>query len=404
MSSELKLIYQNLKKDITKEQKIYLLCVFRDEEILLPYFIDYYKSIGVTHFIMIDNVSEDNGVAYLRELKDVNIVIYSAEGSFREAVFGSVWINELLNKYCIDQYCFVVDIDELFYINTNIYTNLHELIVSMESHGSNAIPCFLLDMYPKVTNNNYQKGENFLEHSNYFDQYNTKFYQSHRVGKTIIPVAGGMRSRVFNKCVCLQKFSFFKYSFSPGGMAGGFHNFKFEKSVTYKDERIILHDIPTAILHFKFIKPNVGIFFKKRFLRNEDSDNSDEYKSYSEAFTNRDTLKLFDKNYSIKFDGDTSLKTFFTIQKKCYIISQKNVEIKQIKQELNEKNKIIQQKENKLKKHNVQLKEKDGQIEKMQSSKFWKMRKHYIVQKNRVKFIFYFPIKFCKKYIRLLTK
>ena len=51
---------------------VYLICVIRDEELLLPYFIEYYRELGVTHFIFIDNGSIDGGPAFLANLRGIN--------------------------------------------------------------------------------------------------------------------------------------------------------------------------------------------------------------------------------------------------------------------------------------------------------------------------------------------
>ena len=60
----LKLTYQQKRSSI-QPRPIFLLGVLRDEHLLLEYFVNYYQSLGVTHFIMIDNLSKDEGPEYL---------------------------------------------------------------------------------------------------------------------------------------------------------------------------------------------------------------------------------------------------------------------------------------------------------------------------------------------------
>ena len=75
---------------------------------------------------MIDNLSVDDGPDYLRQLKDVNLLVYRANGSFKDALFGVKWINTCLKRHCKGKkYCFPVDMDELFVFDTRKYGSLH---------------------------------------------------------------------------------------------------------------------------------------------------------------------------------------------------------------------------------------------------------------------------------------
>ncbi len=330
-SSDLTLIFENVAESTdTSLIPVFLLCVFRDESVLLDHFISYYQSIGVTHFIMVDNLSEDNGVDYLQQLKNINMMVYQAKGSYKEAVFGTQWINYLLKKHCIDQYCFTVDVDELFYFYKNKFDNLHQLITDMEARGNNAVPVTLLDMYPKKTNNDYKKGVDFLEHSPFFDQLNSIYYNDgFTIYKNFTHKTGGVRERVFDKIVCIHKFPFFKYNFHPLGLAAGYHFFQLEGEVIKDSDKISLYEKPAVLLHFKFIKPNLKEFFEKRVKLNEDWDNSIEYKSYASVISNNSSIELFDENYSTQFKNNNSLNQFFNLSIKpkiSVIIPMYNVE------------------------------------------------------------------------------
>ena len=169
---------------------IFLLAVLRDEYILIEHFIRYYKEIGITHFILIDNGSEDGSLEYLQNL-NVNIMLFHTSDSYKDANYGTNWINNLLQKYCKNNWCLVVDIDELVYLN-----NLNSLICEMKSNNSNLCKFLLLDMYSK-RNKNYQKGEKFLKHSHYFDDY-SKYYNAHYING-IFTIYGGVRKET-SKC------------------------------------------------------------------------------------------------------------------------------------------------------------------------------------------------------------
>ena len=99
-----------------QDDSFILLCVLRDEYILLEYFINYYEKLGVTHFIFIDNDSSDGSFEYLLDKKDTNMMLFKNTGSFKSSNFGSMWVEELLLLYCKDKWCLTIDIDELLYI------------------------------------------------------------------------------------------------------------------------------------------------------------------------------------------------------------------------------------------------------------------------------------------------
>ena len=71
--------YKDFNNNI-QENSFILLCVLRDEYILLEYFINYYEKLGVTHFIFIDNNSIDESFQYLLN----NGLKFSTEDSYQE--------------------------------------------------------------------------------------------------------------------------------------------------------------------------------------------------------------------------------------------------------------------------------------------------------------------------------
>lgn len=308
--SELELVHQN-KSVSPVSRPIYLVCVFRDESLLLDYFVSYYRSLGVTHFIMVDNLSDDDGVQLLKQLEGINIWVYRAKGSYKDANFGTTWVNGLLDKYCNNQYCFTLDVDELFLFDSSRFGSLNQLIDLMESEGSNVVSTTLLDMYPKETNNSYKKGMDFLSHSSYFDALNPKYYRPGTYYGERVHNVGGVRERVFNKTVCILKFPFFKYNFQPLNMAAGYHFFQEDGSVIFESGKIKPLRLPCVLMHFKFMKPDLSAFFKRRVELNQDWDNSSEYQSYVDALPDESSLSFYDEGYSREMEDNASLKEFF---------------------------------------------------------------------------------------------
>ena len=62
------------RTDAIRPGDILLFCTLRDEMIRLPYFMQYYRDLGVSHFLIVDNDSNDGGREYLASQSDVSLV------------------------------------------------------------------------------------------------------------------------------------------------------------------------------------------------------------------------------------------------------------------------------------------------------------------------------------------
>ncbi len=308
----MQLVYQHTASKQTRSRPIFLLCVFRDETLLLESFIGHYRALGVTHFIMIDNLSVDDGSYYLKQIKDVNIVLYRANGSYREAKSGTDWVMYCLEKYCVGQYCFTVDADELFVFDRSKYSSIHDLISDMEDSGANCIGATLLDMYPKVLNNDYHKGDSLLKHSSYFDEWNSLYYRDKAIlyDKFVWRI-GGVRTRVTGTTPIIQKFPFFKYDFQPLRFNTGYHFFQYQGKILARSDLIKLLPIPAVLLHFKFVKHNLLEVFKQGVANNQYWNNSSEYKLYVKALGDKKITTFYDPKYSKKLTKIDNLSLFF---------------------------------------------------------------------------------------------
>ncbi len=91
---------------------ILLFSSFRDEYVRLPYFMKYYRDLGVSHFLMVDNGSTDGGREYLADQEDVSL--WSTNTSYKRARFGVDWLNWLQQRYGHGHWTLVVDPDEFF--------------------------------------------------------------------------------------------------------------------------------------------------------------------------------------------------------------------------------------------------------------------------------------------------
>ena len=151
-------------KNAPTDNSIILVCVLRDEELLLPYFIDYYKKMGVSHFVFVDNGSIDNSQKYLTEHEFENIKVYHTKDSYADNLYGVAWVNQILNEQLKNKWCIVVDVDELLMLKENM--KLPELREKMIKNDSSILVTCLIDFYPRTLNERkYIPSTSFFEHS-----------------------------------------------------------------------------------------------------------------------------------------------------------------------------------------------------------------------------------------------
>lgn len=52
---------------------VLVFATLRNERVRLPYFLDYYRALGINHFLIVDNDSDDGSREYLADQPDVSI-------------------------------------------------------------------------------------------------------------------------------------------------------------------------------------------------------------------------------------------------------------------------------------------------------------------------------------------
>ncbi len=181
-------------KAIRKDQ---ILCftVLRNEMVRLPYFLSYYRDLGVSHFLMIDNGSTDGSGDYLAEQPDVSL--WRTEASYRRARFGMDWVNWLLSKHGHGHWCLTVDPDEFLVYPFCDTRKLPALTEWLQSAQIRSFGAMLLDMYPKgpIAEQSYQPGQNPFEIASWFDSGNYTITRHHLLRNLFIQ--GGPRARAF---------------------------------------------------------------------------------------------------------------------------------------------------------------------------------------------------------------
>lgn len=174
---------------------ILLFSTLRNEKIRLPYFLDYYRKIGVTHFLIVDNGSSDGSAEYLQEQPDVSL--WQARASYKKARFGMDWLTHLLGRYGHGHWCLTVDADEFFQYPFCDTRPLRALTDWLDDRSVRSFSAMLLDMYPKggLKDQPYQPGTDPFEIACWFDSGNYTIKRNPAFWN--LWIQGGPRARVF---------------------------------------------------------------------------------------------------------------------------------------------------------------------------------------------------------------
>ncbi|WP_425100757.1 glycosyltransferase family 2 protein [Tropicibacter sp. S64] len=181
--------------DRIRPSDLLVFCTQRNEGVRLPYFLQYYREMGVNHFFVVDNDSTDGSLTYLSKQDDVSV--WSTRASYKRARFGMDWMNWLLMKYGHGHWCLTVDPDEFFLYPFCDTRSLRALTDWLDASSIKSFSAMLLDMYPKgrIDQQPYTPGQNPLDIASWFDAGNYAISKNPRFGN--LWIQGGPRARVF---------------------------------------------------------------------------------------------------------------------------------------------------------------------------------------------------------------
>lgn len=174
---------------------ILLFSTLRNEKVRLPYFFDYYRDLGVKHFLIVDNDSRDGSRKWLKQQPDCSV--WTTKASYRRARFGVDWLNWLQTKYGNGHWTLVADVDEFLVFPFCDTRPLNALTDWMDASAIRALPAMLLDMYPKgpIGAQTYVEGQNPIEIASWFDSGNYAIEKNHKYQN--LWIQGGPRARHF---------------------------------------------------------------------------------------------------------------------------------------------------------------------------------------------------------------
>ena len=273
----------------------------RNEARNLPYFLDYYRGLGVRRFVVADNESTDESVDFLMRQPDV--CLYEAKGSYWDAQSGMDWANSLVDMHDLNRWILHADADELLVYPGCEQLSLPGLVRVLEVLGADGLFTFMLDCYadaPALAQP-YVPGEPFFDHAPFFDGAGYTAIFQHKPGlSSDLRVQGGMRHRFFQwrqdeslRMPVLKKIPLLRNS--GGGVFRGSHS-----SVEMR-----LCGLTGVLMHFKFLGRDLEVL-------QEDIDNGGRggTQAYFQAYVNafeKDAEAGFMDRLSVRYEDSLQL-------------------------------------------------------------------------------------------------
>ena len=183
------------RTEAIKPDDILLFSTLRNERVRLPYFLRYYREMGINHFLIVDNDSDDGTREYLAEQKDVSL--WHTGASYKAARYGMDWMNWLLLRYGHNHWTLTVDPDEFLVYPFSDTRPIRALTDWLDTYDIRSFPAMLLDMYPKgpIDAQPYREGQNPLEIAQWFDSGNYTISRNWHFNN--LWIQGGPRARMF---------------------------------------------------------------------------------------------------------------------------------------------------------------------------------------------------------------
>ncbi len=174
---------------------ILLFATMRNELMRLPHFLDHYRRMGVSHFLIVDNDSDDGTSDYLASQPDVSL--WQTSAGYKASRFGMDWLTWLLRCHGHGHWTLTVDADELLIYPGYPERPLRDLTQELDALGLPILGAVMLDLYPKgpVEDVRYEAGQDPLAVLGWFDAGG--YWSQVQPKLSNLWLQGGPRARVF---------------------------------------------------------------------------------------------------------------------------------------------------------------------------------------------------------------
>ena len=277
----------------------------RNEMLRIEYWLAHYRALGVVHFLIVDNASDDGTADYLAKQSDVSL--WTTPNSYKTSRFGVDWLTCLQRKYGAGRWCLTVDADELLIYPDSTTRGINDLTTHLDAHGREAFGAIMLDMYPKgpIVQASYEAGDNPVKTLKWFDADNYRAKLHPVFGN--LWIQGGVRDRIFfgsqpERSPTLNKTPLVKWRRGYAYVTST-HQILPRRLNNVFDLGDVAQ-VSGVLLHTKFL-PNIGVKSGEELHRGQHFENSELYKPYYNALMEDPDLWC---EASVEFTGAEQLE------------------------------------------------------------------------------------------------
>lgn len=284
-----------------RQAKHIAIIVGKNEQELLSNLLKHHRSIGIEHFLFVDNCSEDTSIDYMLEQPDVSVFVATQE--YRHSRFAVNWQETLLSHYGLGRWVLIIDSDELYTYAGSESKSIHSITQVAERENANSFFAPMIDFYPKgeLSSANVAGEQQFYSVCDHYDSIETM--QTDK-GLAYGPFSnspiyhGGLRKRIFGN---YNQFP------APNYLNQKYNLLKFEPNMRLIEglhfmQGARISQVSAAIMHFKY---HAG--FHAKVVREINSgqhwNGATEYKRYADIISKNSLDVLFNDELSLKFNN-----------------------------------------------------------------------------------------------------
>lgn len=257
----------------------------RNEMERLPHFLRHHRMLGVDHFLIVENDSDDGTAAFLSRQHDVSL--WSTNASYKAARFGVDWLTTLMIDHGHGHWCLTLDADELLIYAHHDVRTLRALTDWLDLVGRKSMGALMLDLYPRraLGQTRVIAGEDPIAAIPYFDAGN--YVAVRQSGLDNLWVQGGPRARTFfqddpRRAPTLSKIPLVRWDRRYAYVSSTHSLLPARLNRVYDTDG---SGAPTGILlHTKFL-PQIVCKSVEEKQRGQHFENSDLYEKYYDALT-----------------------------------------------------------------------------------------------------------------------
>jgi hypothetical protein len=219
----------------SRDDILLFLTVFNGVE-YLDWFLAYYRDLGVDHFFVVDNGSDDG--TFERLLDEPDVSVFRQTGSFAASACGVFWANHLMRRFGVGHWCLHVDMDEaLVFPLSDKGRSLRDLLRYLDAQGYATVAGIMLDIYPEQLGA--EEGRDPFAASCFID---TDYVFTRNEIPPYTFVQGGVRARLTGRSLLMTKAPLLRMDAETAYVANN-----------HQHTHLPVADVSVALLHYKFI-------------------------------------------------------------------------------------------------------------------------------------------------------